>query len=93
MNFPALTTLWTSSAVRRWHIPGELIDIMTVVIVPFCAAESPGIQCIERRKAAWQHPHWRAMNSAACQQPPLLMTSASRRMCGLRRGGTKVVIC
>jgi cobalt/nickel transport system permease protein len=86
MNFLALTTPLVDmiELFRRWRIPGELIDIMTVVYRSiFVLLESlDTMYRAQESRLGYNTSYWRAMNSAALLGSRLFVETfqRSRRM-------------
>jgi cobalt/nickel transport system permease protein len=86
LNFLALTTPLVDiiELLRRWRIPGELIDIMTVVYRSiFVLLESlDTMYRAQENRLGYNTSYWRAMNSAALLGSRLFVEAfqRSRRM-------------
>jgi cobalt/nickel transport system permease protein len=86
MNFLALTTPLVDmiELFRRWRIPGELIDIMTIVYRSiFVLLESlDTMYQAQESRLGYNTSYWRAMNSAALLGSRLFVEAfqRSRRM-------------
>jgi cobalt/nickel transport system permease protein len=86
MNFLALTTPMVDiiELLRRWRIPGELIDIMTVIYRSiFLLLESlDTMYRAQESRLGYNTSYWRAMNSAALLGSRLFIEALqrSRRM-------------
>jgi cobalt/nickel transport system permease protein len=86
MNFLALTTPLVDmiELFRRWHIPGELIDVMVIVYRSiFLLLESLNTMYrAQDSRLGYNTSYWRAMNSAALLASRLFVEAfqRSRRM-------------